>query len=123
MLHVVREQLERGERRAQLVGGQNEELVASADRLARRLVEARILERRGKARRDGFGERQVFAAVVTARPDPNHRAEGRAGHRERDDQDGLDTQIAGVITQGRIEPVEHRRVTSGYTMDCPWATT
>ncbi len=81
-------ELEGREWRAQFVGGEGEQVVAGADRLARELVEAGILERGRDAGDDALGEREVVRTVASLGGQEGHRAEGFTRHHERDRDPG-----------------------------------
>ena len=83
---------------------ENEEIVASADRLLRHLVEAPVLERHRDAARDVFSEREVLAVVVAARAEEGERTEGLPRDGERDAENRADAELAEERAVGLAGP-------------------
>ena len=115
------ESAHRGERRAQLVRGDGEEVVARAHGLARLRVGARVLDGQRGAAPDLRRQDQVFGAVAGI-SDVEENRDGPALRRALDDVDrarpvALVERVPGGVVAGRIEEDERAPLRVGHAPD------
>ena len=120
--------LQRGERRAQLVRGDRQELVADADRVLRRLVQPRVLDRERHAAAEVLGRDQIGGAVAPRRAGrgQHDRTEGAAARGQRHDDRRFEPELPGerhglgVAREQRRSAAgagdQHRRASTHHTI-------